>query len=113
MLVALALGLLAVAEAGADRPPDGGGPAPHLGRQVPCLDDEARRGIEDMLAQRLSELQAQGLVPTPSVAPGTLQWPLAPASAPGASSSVSSRLGSTGPGSLICPDGTGTKPKRR
>ena len=41
-----------------------------------------------------------------------LAWtrPAALASAPGTSSSASSRAGSTGPGSAICPRGTGTKP---
>ena len=41
-----------------------------------------------------------------------LAWtrPAALASAPGTSSSASSRAGSTGPGSTICPRGTGTKP---
>jgi murein DD-endopeptidase MepM/ murein hydrolase activator NlpD len=77
----LALLLAASAEATTSLRPEGGGSAPFLAEQVPCLDEDTRRQIEVRLAERTQRLEAQGLLPAATVAApaGGLAWPLAPA----------------------------------
>ena len=72
-----------------------------LNRAIELAADQAPKGRASAL-QALSRPRCYA----------ALAWtrPAALASAPGTSSSASSRAGSTGPGSTICPRGTGTKP---